>query len=127
MNTKQHKLTAKQQTSDRLDTLLSLHIVPFYIVRPGAIYGLEGSLMDSNSKPLHRKKISFSVGPDPGSLPPISDTRTNNEGTYKVNGLRAPTTEGWYNIQAHFEGGGRYNPSDSHVVGLWVNKEASTS
>jgi len=44
-----------------------------------------------------------------------------------VNGLRAPMTEGWYNIQANFEGGGRYNPSNSNVIGLWVNREANSS
>ena len=44
-----------------------------------------------------------------------------------MNGLTAPRREGWYNIQAHFEGGGRYNPSDSDVIGLWVNSQANNS
>jgi hypothetical protein len=44
-----------------------------------------------------------------------------------VNGLTAPRREDWYNIQAHFEGGGRYNASDYGVIGLWVNSQANSS
>jgi hypothetical protein len=129
MNSKQDEISAnhhaQQQTkSGGIDTSLSVRIVPFYIVIPGAIYGLSGRLVDSNSNPLGSKKITFSTGPDPGSLPPINETRTNRLGNYEVHGLRAPTTEGWYNIQARFAGGGRYNPANSDVVGLWVNREA---
>jgi hypothetical protein len=133
------KITTKQQEEkdiptdstvrapNRIDTSLSLRIDPFYIVLPGSIYGLSGRLLDSTGTPLNSKKITFSVGPDIGSLPPINQTRTDSLGTFKVNGLRAPMTEGWYNIQAHFEGGGRYNPSDSDVIGLWVNSQANKS
>jgi hypothetical protein len=131
-------ITTKQQERDtpissnlrapnRIDTPLSLRIEPFYIVQPGSIYGLSGRLIDSTGNPLHSKKITFSVGPDIGSLPPIDQTRTDSSGNFKVNGLRAPMTEGWYNIQAHFEAGGRYNPSDSDVISLWVNSQANNS
>lgn len=67
------------------------------------------------------------MGPEIGSLPPINQTRTDSSGNFRVNGLTAPMREGWYNIQAHFEGGGRYNPSDSGVIGLWVNSQANSS
>jgi hypothetical protein len=133
------RITAKQQQEkeipidsnlrapNRIDTSLSLRIDPFYIVLPGSIYGLSGRLIDSTGNPLNSKKITFSVGPDLGSLPPINQTRTDSSGNFKVNGLSAPMIEGWYNIHAHFEGEGRYNPSDSDVIGLWVNSQANKS
>jgi len=99
-------------------TSLSLTIEPFYIVRPGATYGLSGTLTDTrHSRPVASEPIIFENGE---GIPPINSVRTNNSGNFRVSGLIAPTTVGDYNLQARFNGGHGYDPSKSLVITLRV-------
>jgi hypothetical protein len=116
----------KQQCSIKIDsnhnrrkpTSLSLRIEPFYIVTPGATYGLSGKLSDlRHGRPMRSQRIIFESG---HSIPSINSTITDDSGNFRVSGLRAPTTEGDYNLRARFEGRGGYEPSASHVITLRV-------
>ena len=61
---KEEKVVPSHQKADnRINTLLSLRIDPFYIVKPGSNYGLSGKLTDSDSNPLRSKKITFRAYP----------------------------------------------------------------
>jgi len=100
-------------------TSLSLTIEPFYIVKPGASYGLSGTLTDTrHSRPVAEELITFQVG---DGIPPINTVRTNNSGNFGVSGLIAPNTVGDYNLQARFNGGHGYDPSESLVITLRVH------
>jgi Carboxypeptidase regulatory-like domain len=118
----------KQQSSTKIDsndtptrsnpTSLSLTIEPFYVVTPGATYGLSGKLTDlRHGRPMRSQRIIFENGE---GIPPINSTTTDDSGNFRVSGLRAPTTEGDYNLRARFKGRGGYEPSASHVITLRV-------
>jgi hypothetical protein len=53
-------------------------------------------------------------------IPSINSTITDDSGNFRVDGLRAPITEGYYNHQSHFEGRPGYKPSASDVIALRV-------
>ena len=56
-------------------TSLSLTIEPFYIVTPGATYGLSGTLMDTrHSRPVESQRIIFENGE---GIPPINGATTD--------------------------------------------------
>jgi hypothetical protein len=116
----------KQQCSIKIDsnhngrkpTSLSLGIEPFYIVTPGATYGLSGKLSDlRHGRPMRSQRIIFESG---HSIPSINSTITDDSGNFRVSGLRAPMTEGYYNHRALYEGRPGYNPSASGVIALRV-------
>jgi hypothetical protein len=105
-------------------TSLSLRIKPFYIVKPGATYGLSGTLTDTrHSRPVASQRIIFenyflSYG---DGIPPINSVTTNDSGNFSVSGLRAPTTVGDYKLRARFDGGRGYDPSKSLAIALRVS------
>jgi hypothetical protein len=119
----------KQQSSIKIDsnynrrhynrrkpTSLSLRIEPFYIVTPGATYGLSGKLSDlRHGRPMRSQRIIFESG---HGIPTINSTITDDSGNFRVGGLRAPMTEGYYNHRALYEGRPGYNPSTSSVISL---------
>ena len=122
----------KQQSSIKIDsnynrrrhynrrkpTSLSLRIEPFYIVKPGASYGLSGKLSDLRcGRPMRSQRIIFESG---HGIPSINSTITDDSGNFRVSGLRAPMTEGYYNHRALYEGRPGYNPSASGVIALRV-------
>jgi hypothetical protein len=102
----------------RNPTSLSLRIEPFYIVKPGTTYGLSGNLLDlRHSRPMHSQRIIFESG---HGISSITSTITDDSGNFRVGGLRAPMTEGYYNHRALYEGRPGYNPSASGVIALRV-------
>ena len=116
----------KQQCSIKIDsnhnrrkpTSLSLRIEPFYIVTTGATYGLSGKLSDlRHGRPMRSQRIIFESG---HGIPSINSTITDDSGNFRVDGLTAPTTEGYYNHRALYEGRPGYNPSASSVIALRV-------
>ena len=60
MKAKQYEISANHRpSSDRIDTSSSLvlfHSKEYYRVIAGAIYGISGRLIDSNSNPLVQRK-----------------------------------------------------------------------
>jgi len=116
----------KQQCSIKIDsnhnrrkpTSLSLRIEPFYIVTHVATYGLSGKLSDlRHGRPMCSQRIIFESG---HGIPSINSTITDDLGNFRVSGLRAPMTEGYYNHRALYEGRPGYNPSASGVISLRV-------
>jgi hypothetical protein len=117
---------SKQQSSIKIDsnhnrrkpTSLSLRIEPFYIVTPGATYGLSGKLLDlRHGRSMRSQRIIFESG---HGIPSINSTITDDSGNFRVSGLRAPMIEGYYNHRALYEGRPGYNTSASGVVALRV-------
>ena len=118
MNKQQNSIKIDSNHNRRNTTSLSLSIEPFYIVKPGATYGLSGKLLDlSHCRPMRSQRIIFQSGHD---IPSINSTITDDSGNFRVSGLRAPTTVGNYNHRAHFEGRPGYKPSASDVIALRV-------
>jgi hypothetical protein len=118
----------KQQSSIKINSIthnarrnltsLSLRIEPFYIVKPGATYGLSGKLLDlRHCRPVRSQRIIFENG---HGIPSINSTITDDSGNFRVGGLRAPITEGYFNHRALYEGRPGYNPSASSVIALRV-------
>ncbi len=96
----------------------SLTIEPFYIVKPGTTYGLSGKLTDlRHGRPMRLQRIIFESG---HGIPSINSTITYESGNFRVGGLIAPITEGYYNHRALYEGRPGYNPSSSSVIALRV-------
>jgi hypothetical protein len=95
-----------------------LRIEPFYIVKPGATYGLSGKLTDlRHGRPVRLQRIVFESG---HGIPSINSTITDDSGIFRVSELRAPTTEGNYNHRARYEGRPGFKPSVSDVSTLRV-------
>jgi hypothetical protein len=95
-----------------------LRIEPFYIVKLGATYGLSGKLIDlRHGRPMRLQRIIFETG---HGIPSINSTITDDSGNFRVSGLRAPITEGYYNHRALYEGRPGYKPSASSVIALRV-------
>jgi hypothetical protein len=118
MNKQQSSIKIDSNHNRRKPTSLSLRIEPFYIVRPGATYGLSGKLSDLRyGRPMHSQRIIFESG---HGIPSINSTITDDSGNFRVSGLRAPMTQGYYNHRALYEGRPGYNPSTSGVISLRV-------
>jgi hypothetical protein len=118
MNKQQSSIKIDSNHNRRRSTSLSLRIEPFYIVRPGATYGLSGKLSDLRyGRPMHSQRIIFESG---HGIPTINSTITDDSGNFRASELRAPRTEGYYNHRALYEGRPGYNPSTSGVISLRV-------
>jgi hypothetical protein len=118
MNKQRSSIIINSNHNRRNPTSLSLRIEPFYIVTPGATYGLSGKLWDlRHDRPMRLQRIIFESGPD---IPSINSTITDDSGNFRVTGLRAPVTEGYYNHRALYEGRPGYNSSASGVIALKV-------
>ncbi len=117
-NQQQSSINIYSNHNRRNPTSLSLTIEPFYIVKPGTTYGLSGKLTDlRHSRPMRSQRIIFETG---HGIPSINSTITDDSGNFRVDGLRAPITEGYYNHRALYEGRPGYNPSSSGVIALRV-------
>lgn len=111
-------LNRRRHYNRRRPTSLSLRIEPFYIVRPGATYGLSGNLSDLRyGRPMRSQRITFESG---HGIRTVNSTITDDSGNFRVSELRAPMTEGYYNHRALYEGRPGYNPSASGVIALRV-------
>jgi hypothetical protein len=120
MNKQQNsiKIDSNHTHARRKPTSLSLSIEPFYIVKPGTTYGLSGKLLDlRHGRPMGLQRIIFESG---HGIPSINSTITDDSGNFRVSGLRAPMTQGYYNHRARYEGRPGYNPSTSSVIALRV-------
>lgn len=112
MNKQQSSLKIDSNHNRRKPTSLSLRIEPFYIVRPGATYGLSGKLSDLRyGRPMRSQRITFESG---HGIRTVNSTITDDSGNFRVSELRAPTTEGNYNHRARFEG--RQGISRRHLM-----------
>ena len=117
-NQQQSSINIYSNHNRRNPTSLSLTIEPFYIVKPGSTYGLSGKLTDlRHGRPMRLQRIIFESG---HGIPSINSTITDDSGNFRVDGLRAPITEGYYNHRALYEGRPGYNPSASSVIALRV-------
>jgi hypothetical protein len=103
-----------------LSTTLSLDIFPVYAVQGGEMPKIIVSLMDSNTNlPLIDKNIILNL--DGNNL----NLTTNKEGQISIS--TTVVSLGSINVEAYFEGDGKYSPSNSSSTIYSFSKEMESS
>jgi hypothetical protein len=100
-------------------TSLSLVVSPSSVAPSSSggdgTYKVYGSLKDraASRAPLSSKTIIITTADSPIAITNNTITTTNATGEYIAEGLKAPTSPGTYDIQAHFYGDNLYSAKDS--------------
>jgi WD40-like Beta Propeller Repeat len=115
---------SKTYSTTKHATSLTLVVSPSSVTS-GGTYKVYGFLKDSSSSgaPISSKTIVITAD-SPIAIP---SKTTDATGKYNIEGLKAPTRAGTYDIQAHFYGDNLYSAKDSPTRTLTVTTATSSA